>query len=355
MTGGKKDRDSEETGRPSRPARTGPGVQIVPYEPRYRDDTLAFLAKWNPEHPELGDGALFEWQQGRRWLALFQGRITGHIAQIPHTLKAGGGTVELGWAATLVLDTSNPLIQTFAGTALLDEVTRKSALTFGAVGIVPEIAATHRKRGYVVYDDAVAMYARFFRPAPALKYYNKPAVLSFPVRLVNVLFPTRRRAGDQNEIQRIDRFDPVWDATWDRLLAERNDVYTERTAAFLNHKITQPHKEYVCCIHTGEKGRSPAGYIIFRRAAHRTRDLRLLKVVDLVGTDSARTALLAQAVIAARRAGVDGIVGLNAVGDRRIFSRCGLWLRRPFPVVLTGGYGGRMQVTFFDSDLDNLW
>jgi hypothetical protein len=32
-----------------------------------------------------------------------------------------------------------------------------------------------------------------------------------------------------------------------------------------------------------------------------------------------------------------------------------MYVARPYPVVLAAGIEGRVRVSFFDSDLDNLW
>ena len=328
-------------------------IQIVEYDDRYLDRTVAFLRTWSPDHPELASPELLHWQRACRFLALFKGEIVGHIAQIRQTYAGRLSTVELGWAATLVLDTSNPLVQVFAGTALLDRLTGDPEAKFAAVGIVPEIEETHKRRGYIIRRDAVKMYARFFHPAKALKYLRKPAWLSPGLWAANVVRPPHRRA-KVGEVKRIESFQREWDDGWDRLLGDVYKLYGVRTAEFLNHKLRQPQKTYACCVHTGSLG-GVDGYIVYREAVSRVKNLRLLKVCDLVGTIPARQALLTRALHAAREGDVDGIVALSSQHDTQLFERCGMWVNRKYPVVLPPDMTSDIHLTFFDSDLDDLW
>ncbi|TET95306.1 MAG: hypothetical protein E3J26_02995 [Candidatus Zixiibacteriota bacterium] len=334
-------------------SKTGEAVKLIPYEDQYLEETLALFKRFSPDHPELADRELFDWQKCQRYLALFKGKVVGHMAQIPQTFKSRGTPVEIGWAATLVLDTSNLLVQTFAGTALLDQLTSHSTLKFAAVGIVPEIEQTHRRRGYNVRRDSVRMYARFINTARALDYLNKSSIWSLPLKIVN-LCRRPKAPTDGGEIKSIDRFEPEWDEIWDRLLSEQYEVYPERSADFLNYKISQPHKSYISCIHVNDKG-AVDGYIVYRQATHKTKELSLIKICDLVGTKAAQIALLSRAMDYTFESRADGIVGLSSFHDKDTFRKCGLWISRVYPVVLPPEIEGRIHITFFESDLDDLW
>ncbi len=197
------------------------------------------------------------------------------------------------------------------------------------------------------------MYARFFRPSKALRYYGKPGILSFPMRFLNLLRPIRKPAAG-GSLSEISRFDDSWDIIWEDLLTSQYGVYGERTAAYLNYKMAQPGKTYRAYLHRDPSGKID-GYAVMREARHRTRDLRLLKVCDMVGTEEAKRDLLAEANSLARRLSADGVVALSSCRDEEIMKRAGLWLAREFPVGVRPELAGKMHVTFFDSDLDNLW
>src|SRR5690606_22365564 len=138
-----------------------------------------------------------------------------------------------------------------------------------------------------------AYFARFFKPAKALAYWKKPTWLAPGLHAVNLLQPARTGSGAH--LERITRFDPAWDATWDRLLRARYEFAGTRTADYLNYKLAQPRREYHAYVHRAADG-SPDGYVVFRRARHLTRDLDVVKVCDFVAHDGNIDALLGAAM-----------------------------------------------------------
>jgi len=126
-------------------------------------------------------------------------------------------------------------------------------------------------------------------------------------------------------------------------------LYGVRDAAFLDYKLEQPEKEYQVFIHQDD------GYIIFRYARHRTRDMKLVKICDLVASDKARPDLLAAAMNYALTTDAYGISALGAVSDKADFRRAGLFIARPYVVTVPPSITAKMHISFFDSDLDNLW
>lgn len=335
------------------PSRAAKAIEIVPFSQSYREATLSFFREHSPDHPELASGDLIDWQRSERFLALFKQKIVGHIARIPQEFRRGSEALQLGWAATLVLDTSLPLVQTFAGTALLDQVTSDSRYRFAAVGIVPEIEQTHRRRGFVVNRGGVKMYARFLRPAAMLRYLGKSTAYAIPLQLANAV----RRVSSTTvggTIEEAAAFGPSWDVAWERFLSSRNWLRGIRSAEYLNYKLRQPGKSYHIAIHRSAGG-EPDGYAIFRIAENRIKNLRLAKLVDLVGDDRARSALLSYVISWAMSADVDGVVALDSSLDRRLYNGAGLWVSRAFPVVIPPDLDGDLRVSFLDSDLDDLW
>src|SRR2546422_3714840 len=81
-------------------------VAIIPFDAKYLVETLAMMRTWSPDHPELGERSLYDWQRCSRYLALAGGKVVGHIGQIEHEFRYANGRspVKLGWGITLVLD-----------------------------------------------------------------------------------------------------------------------------------------------------------------------------------------------------------------------------------------------------------
>lgn len=334
-------------------------VTIVPFDPAYLDETLAMMRQWSPDHPELGERSLYDWQRCSRYLAMAGGKVVGHIAQVAHEFRHAGGRppVTLGWGITLVLDMSDDATRKAAGRGLLKACEDAAGVRYAAVGVVPTIEPAYLRRGHQIRRDGSSYYARFFRPGKALAYWNKSAALGPLVSLANLAFRPRTRLR-HGRLEPITRFSPEWDATWDRLMREQYELYGARTAEFLNYKLQQPNRTYFTFLHRHrDQAGAVDGYIVYRRARHHVRDMDLVKICDFVGTPTAKLDMLAEAMRYALRdaRGTYGIVGLSAVEDAAAFKSAGMYVARPYPVVLAAGVEGRPRVSFFDSDLDNLW
>jgi hypothetical protein len=329
-------------------------VKPIQFEEKYLDQTLNFLTKFSPDHPELGDKDVFLWQRCKRYLVIISENIIGHMAVINQRFRLNGSVINIGWGATLVLDMTDFAAKTFAGTALLDQCMHDTSYVYAAMGIVPEIEPTYKRGGYVVCRESVKMYARFFDSKKALRYYDKSLVYAIPIGMMNIIRPSRTKSPMPNELEEVAQLNPELDKIWDKHLREQYEIYSERTAEYLNYKIKQPHKEYIIFLHKDPSGETD-GYIILRIARNMVKALSIVKICDLVGSPSARLALLAHAIDFAKRSRVDGIVGLSSGRDEHIYRTAGLWLSRPFPLALRAEFEGKFHVTFFDSDLDNLW
>src|SRR6266516_736658 len=96
-------------------------VTIIPFDSKYLAETLAMMRHWSPDHPELGERSLYDWQRCSRYLALAGGKVVGHIAQIAHEFRYANGRtpVKLGWGITLVLDMSDDATRKAVGRQLL--------------------------------------------------------------------------------------------------------------------------------------------------------------------------------------------------------------------------------------------
>ena len=325
-------------------------IRLAPYDEKYLDATLQFLGRLNPDHPELGGKDLFLWQKCSRFLAIFKNNIVGHMAIIEQPFWSSAGRFTAGWGSALVLDTANFALKTFAGVALLDKCLDDFSYVYFGVGIVPEIEQSYLRKGYVICRNSVRMFARFFRPPKALKYYEKPRILSLPIMTMNILRPAARFS---DHLEHLTAFEEGTDALWAKLQKEQYNVYGERTASFLNYKISQPAKDYAILIHS--QADEPDGYMIFRRARHNTKELDIIKICDFVGSEVAKIRMICEVLRIADETGVDGVVALSSSRDKAIFNRAGMWLSIKYPIGLKPNFAGKMHLTFFDSDLDNLW
>jgi hypothetical protein len=332
-------------------------VRVVPFEARYLDETLAMMRRWSPDHPELAERSLYEWQRCKRYLAIAGEKVVGHIAQFAHEFRYADRRppVRIGWGITLVLDMSDDATRKAAGRQLLKACEDAPGLHYAAVGVVPAIEAAYLRRGHRLSREDNRYYARFFAPTRALAYWGKPTWLAPALQLGNALIRPRTRAIEGTNA-RIERFDPAWDSIWDAQLRARFELYGKRDADHLNYKLAQPARDYRAFVHRSRTG-TVDGYVVFRRARHRARDLDLVKVCDLVGGDAAQRDLLTEVTrfAATDAAGTYGIVGLSGTADAPAFRSAGLFVARPYPVVVAADVPGRMRVSFFDSDLDDLW
>jgi hypothetical protein len=332
-------------------------VTITPFDRSRLPETLALMQQWSTDHPELAEASLFEWQRCARYLALADHRVVGHIAQITHEFRYSDARppVKLGWGITLVLDMADDATRKAAGRQLLKTCEDAGGVKYAAVGVVPAIEPAYLRRGHQINRDANRYFARFFKPEKALTYWKKSAALAPLVRVANLLYRQRTRPR-HGTLERITEFLPQWDQIWDGLLRRTYEVYGTRDADYLNYKLAQPNRTYHTFLHRDTTG-AIDGYIVYRRARHRVRDMDLVKICDFAGTRTAMRDLFAEAMrFATNEAdGTFGIVGLSATTDAAEFGYAGMWVRRPYPVVLAAGVAGKVRVDFFDSDLDDLW
>ncbi len=333
-------------------------VRVVPFTPQHLEPVLELMRRWSPDHPELAERSLIEWQRCARYVALDGERVVGQICQVSHEFRYNDtrASVPVGWGITLVLDMSDDATRKAAGRQLLATCENAPGLKYGAVGVVPTIEPAYLRRGHRLTRDSSAYFARFFRPEKALAYWNKPTWLAPGIHAANAVLRARRPS-IEGSVERITQFDAAWDATWNRLLRGRYELAGVRTADYLNYKLAQPRRAYHAYVHRDAAG-AVDGYVVFRRAKHLTRDLDVVRICDFAGSDAALDMLLAKATEFAREEqsrGTYGIVGLSAMSDAATFKRAGLWIQRPYPVVLAGGVDGAVRVSFFDSDLDDLW
>ncbi len=328
-------------------------VEILELKDSQINELLLFLTKWGSDHPELGDGHILRWQKCHRFVASHEGKIVGYIGQIPHDFKYGKlfdnkGIEHIGWGVTLVLDLSDDTIRKEAGRGLLNRCEHNDPLLFSGVGIVPAIEEPYKRRGYEIRRDCTKMYSRFIKPSKALRYLGKSIYYAPLIKLANFKYRPSTEIRD-DKIKKIEYFKPEWDNLWDSILYDQYELFGIRNAEFLNYKLKQPKRGYHVYTH------SDSGYIIFRNAEHRKRDLKLVKICDLVGTETAKRDLLRVSMKFLYEQRAYGIVALAAASDEEIYRKAGLYISKPYPMALQKRIKAKMHITFFDSDLDNLW
>ena len=328
-------------------------VEIRDFEESQMDELLSLLTKWSPEHPELGQGDIVKWQKCFRFVAMYEGKIVGYIAQIVRDFKYGlksgkEGTEPIGWGVTLVLDMSNNDVRKQTGRLLLARCENNPPLQYAAVGVVPAIEEPYKRRGHLVRRDCSKFYGRFLQPSKALAYMDKPAIYAPFMKIANMFYPKHKKL-DKSKMKRISEFKPEWDAKWDKILYEQKEIYGVRDAKFLNYKLTQPNRDYNVYIHDDD------GYIIFRQAKNLTRDMHLVKVCDLVGTEKAKADLISLAVEYAEEINAYGVVGLGSIEEEPFYKKAGMFVSKPYPITMRPHITQTMHISFFESDLDNLW
>lgn len=328
-------------------------VEIRPFHGSQTDELLKFLVKWTPNHPELGNREVFEWQKANGYVAMHEGKIVGHLAQIPHEFRYGKrsgqeGTELMGPGISFILDMSNDEIRKKSGRGLLEHFETNQPPYFAAIGIVPEIEEPYKRRGYAVRRDYTNLYGRFMNPNRALKYWSRSQLYAPAIHAANLFYRPLRKKSDL-PVEKITSFKPEWDGLWEKLKYEQYELYGVRTADFLNYKLSQPGKEYHVYRH------NDGGYIIFRLATHPLKDFRLVKICDMAGSTEIKPDLISLAISYSYEVKADGVVAMAADSDKAIYKRAGLYISEPKPLVISPHLKKQLHITFFDSDLDNLW
>ena len=153
----------------------------------------------------------------------------------------------------------------------------------------------------------------------------------------------------RGRVRQIERFEEKDDPTWAFWLGKRYGMFAQRNAAYLNYKLAQPCRQYH--VHTHENYRQEAdGYVVWRQASHPKTGFNITKICDIVGSDIARRATIATVPMTG-----DAVMALGSALDRQFFRRAGLWLSVPYTVVTPPGLKETVHVSFFDSDLDDMW
>src|SRR5260370_17013942 len=112
-------------------------VEVIPFDETYLAETLAMMRQWSPDHPELGERSLYDWQRCTRYLALSEGKVVGQIGQVAHEFRYANGRppVKVGWGITLVLDMSDDATRKAAARQLLNACDEAPAPKYTAFAV----------------------------------------------------------------------------------------------------------------------------------------------------------------------------------------------------------------------------
>ncbi len=329
-------------------------VEIKELLPEQKQDLMDFLREWCPDHPELSKGDIFDWIIADNFVALNDGKIVGYLSHLHQNVIRGGETFKVGWGTSIVINMSDNDIRKQAGRGLLTKA--EENLPYFGVGIIPTIVEPYKRRGHFVRDDGSMMYARFLQPKRALQFLGMNKALAIPLKIINLVFRMHTPPRPMENISTITSFDKAHDPIWEKYLKE-HEMYGERTAEYLNHKLKQPDRDYSCRISKSRVTGEVDGYIIWRFAKHGAKDLSVFKICDLVGSETAKRNLLLTANLYLKESGrkPDSIIAMSSKKDRHIYRYAGMYLAKPYLYMTPPRYDSKMHITFFDSDLDNLW
>lgn len=342
-------------------------MRIKEVTPDLMGQIVEFLKVQCPDHPELTDSKRIEWQRSQHWVACDDdGKIRGYIGQIRQTFCIGPLRKDFGFAIDVIPDTLNgDAIRKESGRLLLK--TAEDNLPYAGVGIVPGIIPVYERRGHIVRRNEVRMYIRPIRPSAVIRYIRSKATWGHVsayssmvpfLALGNLLFrPAKYNEPEEvddifllrGRIKQIERFDAKDDPTWSYWLSQRYGMFAQRDAEYLNYKLEQPYRQYQ--VYTHENYRQEAdGYVVWRQASHPKTGFRITKICDIVGSDLARRAVVSTVPLIG-----DAVMALGSASDRKFYRRAGLWLSIPYTVVTPPGHKEQVHVSFFDSDLDDMW
>jgi len=337
-------------------------LKAIRLAPEWEQAALDFLKEQTAEHPELADAALHKWQRADRFVVIHENRVVGYVGQIPQEFHGADRRLfKFGFGTALQPDmTHGDEIRKASGRALLHVLENNDPWKFAGAGMIPSVIPVYERRGHTIKRNDVRMYARLFRPGRVLQYFQskatwshwrRGALIALPIHTANLVM--RLRTGYRN-IETIESFRDSWDSIWEKYLSEQYELFGVRNAGYLNHKLAQPKREYCSAVHKSGDG-TVDGYIVFRIARHPKGVLNLLKICDVVGSSEAKLELISFANSRAAGENLDGVTAMSSQRDQRLFRRAGLFVARPYSILLPKGVDNEVHVSFFDSDLDNLW
>src|SRR5258708_19478901 len=113
------------------------------------------MRQWSPDHPELGERSLYDWQRCTRYLALSEGKVVGQIGQVTHEFRYANGRppVKVGWGITLVLDMSDDATRKAAGLQLLKACEEAPGLKYPPLASVPAIDPPYLRPAHQIVRD----------------------------------------------------------------------------------------------------------------------------------------------------------------------------------------------------------
>lgn len=351
--------------------------------PEARRKVLAFYAQYYAGKDFFLDPGRFEWQclgnpllpSGRNYLYTIEdasGRMLGHDLLVPFRFRIGDE--EFDTLANTNLIVAPELAGKKQGRRLLEKHESLGPVCWG-IGSTKVALHVLGGRGWTRIEEP-RLYALFLRPRPCLRFSGISESIAFfaapAVKAMNLLWSavaslkTARVPGITHE--RIDRFDPDWDTTWDKALAPYG-IHFVRRAEHLNWKyFTRNDVSHRALLFRGEDG-GPVAYAVYRRAVNQNPPVVLGRIVDLVCNPhipGLASHVVRTTIRELKTMDVDGIVGLASTCDlRRAYRANGMIVSRPEPAsLLERGfsiaelrkqYSDLWYLTLGDADLDDYW
>jgi hypothetical protein len=233
-------------------------TKVATYEPRYRDQLLAFLGRAFAEYPHKSLPAYFDWMFGGNplgssldayMLLLEDDRVIGQMGTMRDRLRINGEWVDVRWVVDLNID---PAHRGGLGARQLFKRAMASARVVLATGVATHVLPIYEGLGWTRLSPVRSRYC-VFRPSRLLAIARaterapsaSPSLLRL-LRVADHVLPAASRAQaallrlsrNGTPVHEVVRFESAWDADIRRLL-EVCGVTEDRSVALLNWRFVE--------------------------------------------------------------------------------------------------------------------
>lgn len=262
-------------------------MQIIAYDPAWRDATLAFRRRMYPCNPQAGDEQHFVWRQERHpfgaglsLLAVQDGQVIGHWLGIPERIRCPGAVRTCQWMVDLAVAPEHrdtmAAMQLFRAAGARGE----NLLAIGVPEDLLPFYTVFRWQRLAIADT----FFRVFQPGPSATMAERSLPMAPLVRLADRLLPLawrarsalRRATSVRLESQPGQEFDRLFDE-----LAPYLGRCGDRGSAWLRWKLF----DRPCGAHELLVARDPAGRLqgwIALKRRERAGKARWAEIVDFL-------------------------------------------------------------------------
>ncbi len=244
------------------------------YSPRYVLSADAGFLCWM-----FGDTPIDRGDDLNVILALVDGRIRGCVGYIPVEITAGGRIVRGAWAANWMVDPEQRRLG--LGPLLMRELSSRFELTL-ATGPNEAAADLLPRMGWTAFGS-LPRYVRMLDERAAAVLLNGGAA-GWPV--------ADRHPDKVGSVQNVPYFGAEVDDLWDRLTGADLSG-TRRSAAYLNWRYAA-HPRFQHRLFTAADDGALTGFAVYRVEQVRDMPIRVGRVLELVGADTAADRALLQ-------------------------------------------------------------